>query len=67
MKLKIVVDFDLCEGNANCMKLAPALFQVDDKDMLTVLQETVSDDQKAAAQKAARACPKRAITLVETE
>ena len=65
MMLKIVVDFDLCEGNAYCVKAAPSVFKVDDKDMLDILTPTVPEDMRARVERAARACPKRAITIVE--
>lgn len=63
--IKIKVDYDLCEANAICQKSAPALFLVDDKDKLHVLQETVPADQLEAAKAAVRRCPRRALALVE--
>jgi ferredoxin len=66
MKLKIIVDFDLCEGNALCVKAAPTVFQVDETDMLQILQETVPEDLRVAVETAERKCPKGAITIVSS-
>ena len=65
MKLKIVVDFDLCEGNALCVKAAPTVFSVDENDMLQILQDTVPEALRVAVETAERKCPKGAITIVE--
>ena len=35
--MKIEVDWDLCQGHANCMGDAPEVFRVDDDGKLTVL------------------------------
>jgi ferredoxin len=61
--MKVVVDYDLCEANALCMKAAPEIFRVEEDDTLTVLSETVGSDLEAKAQEAARLCPPQAITL----
>ena len=37
--VKIVMDWDRCEGNAMCVRAAPEVFKVDDKDMLQILVE----------------------------
>jgi ferredoxin len=36
---RIVVDYELCEANAVCMKVAPEVFRVDEEDKLHVLVE----------------------------
>ena len=63
--MKIVVDFDRCEANAICMKVAPELFKVDENDMLDVLNEHPTADQLPNAREAVRRCPKQALALVE--
>ena len=63
--MKVVVDYDLCEANALCMKAAPEIFRVEDDDTLTVILDVVPGDQKEKAQEAARLCPRQAITLEE--
>lgn len=64
--MKVKVDFDLCESNALCEALAPAVFELDDDDMLVVKQEDVGADQVAAVRRAAAACPRAAIALEES-
>jgi ferredoxin len=61
--MKVVVDYDLCEANAICMKHAAEIFRVEEDDTLTVLMEEVPDDLKAKAQEAERLCPRQAIKL----
>ncbi|MFI5297025.1 MAG: ferredoxin [Polyangiales bacterium] len=63
--MKVVVDWDLCEGNAYCVKAAPAVFRVDEKDMLQILLESPPEEQRARVERAVRTCPKRAIKIVE--
>ena len=61
--MRVVVNFDLCESNAQCMYAAPAVFEVRDDDLLYVLNEHPSEDQRAAVEAAVRACPKQAISI----
>ena len=50
--MKVVVDYDLCEANALCMKAAPEIFRVEDDDTLTVLIDAVPGDLKEKAYEA---------------
>jgi ferredoxin len=61
--MRIEIDWALCDGNGNCVAEAPEVFDFNDDDTLKVLDETPGDDQRAAVEGAAAACPKRAITL----
>ena len=61
--MKVVVDYDLCEANALCMKSAPEVFRVEEDDTLTVLMEEVPGDLEEKVREAARLCPRQAITL----
>jgi sterol 14-demethylase len=60
---KVEVDYDLCQGHANCMAEASEVFQVDDKGILTVLQETPDNALLKKAQAAAKYCPTGAIKI----
>lgn len=62
---KIKVDFGLCESNAMCEALAPSHFLVDDDDYLQVLDEFVSDADRAGVEQAVASCPKSALSLVD--
>lgn len=63
--MKIVVDRDLCEANAVCMRMAPEVFRVDEKDELHVLVERPGPELEAKVNNAVRGCPRGAIKLVE--
>ena len=64
--MRIVVDFDVCEANALCMGIVPEVFEVDDDDYLNVLTTEPPEHLHDAVRQAALACPKRAITVVES-
>jgi ferredoxin len=63
--MKIIVDFDLCKGHANCMGEAPEVFQVDDKGYLTILNEEPPEELRERVELAVRYCPTGAISLQE--
>ena len=63
--MKIKVDFDECESNALCEALAPQNFRLDDDDYLQILDENVTDENRAAVEQAVAACPKSAISIIE--
>ncbi len=61
--MKVVVDYDLCEANAVCMRHAPEVFRVEEDDTLTVLEEEVPEALQDKAREAERLCPRQAIKL----
>jgi ferredoxin len=63
--MRIVVDYDLCEANAVCVKTAPDMFRVDESDKMHLIVAEPSGDQIEKAKAAVRRCPRRALTLVE--
>jgi ferredoxin len=65
MTKKIVVDWGLCESNGVCMGIIPEVFQLEDDDTLTVLQEDVTPENEAQVRDAVRQCPRQAISIVE--
>jgi ferredoxin len=65
MTKKIEVDWDLCESNGVCMGIIPEVFQLEDDDTLTVLQEDVTPENEAQVRDAVRQCPRQAISIVE--
>ena len=62
---KIVIDWNLCEANAVCVRWAPEVFKVDDKDFLHVLQEYPPEELMEKVSTAVKRCPKRAISVVD--
>ncbi len=63
--MKIVVDYDLCEGNAMCMKLCPEVFEVRDDDRAHLLIERPAEDLRAKVEAAVRRCPRQALSLAD--
>ena len=65
--MRVAVDRDLCESNGVCEGLAPDVFQIDDDDYLQILDDRVTDENRARIDQAIAACPKAALSLVEDE
>jgi ferredoxin len=68
--MKVVADWDLCEANAVCARLAPQVFSVytddDDEDVLAIAADgEVPPEQEAGVRAAVDRCPKMALTLNE--
>ncbi len=63
--MKILVDRDLCEGNARCVKIAPAVFRTDDDDRLVLLAEHPPPETHDAVRMAVKRCPRQALSVVE--
>jgi ferredoxin len=63
--MKIVVNFDLCEGNALCMGIAPEFFEVRDDDQMYVLDDSPPESARPQILESVRACPRQAISIVE--
>lgn len=61
--MKIVVNFDNCESHAECMKVAPEVFEVRDDGFLYILDEEPGEALHDKVRAAARACPEGAISL----
>lgn len=61
--MKVVVNFDVCMSNAQCMLVAPEVFEVREDGMLYVLQEEPPDTLREKVEDAARLCPTQAITI----
>jgi len=61
--MRVVIDPDLCEGNAECMKIAPEVFVVGDDDRARLLVERPPDALRARVEIAVRRCPRQALAL----
>jgi ferredoxin len=62
---KVEVDFGLCESNGVCMGIIPEVFQLEDDDTLTILQDEVTPENEAQVRDAVRQCPRQAISIIE--
>ncbi|HMV66036.1 MAG TPA: ferredoxin [Myxococcota bacterium] len=65
--MRVVVDWDLCQGHAMCQEEAPEVFQVGKDGQLTVLQERPPESLRAKVEAACTYCPCRALSLVEDD
>lgn len=63
VRMKIVIDYDLCEANAICMGIEPSVFEVRDDDNLYILQEEPPEELRPKMEEAVRRCPKQAISI----
>ena len=61
--MKVIADYDLCESNGLCEGFAPETFELDDDDNLNILDDEVTDANRATVQQAVAACPKAALSL----
>ena len=63
--MRVVVDHNLCEGNARCNEIAPEVFELRDDDRSYVLVEKPPPALRAKIELAASRCPRQAIRLIE--
>jgi len=61
--MKVIVDFDKCTGLGICESLAPNHFEVNDEGDLVLLDEDVTDGQRAEVEEAISGCPTEALRL----
>jgi len=63
--MKVVVDQKKCSGHARCAAVAPEFYELDSDGYIAFGEKQVPAGLEAVAQRGARACPERAITVVE--
>lgn len=61
--MRVVVDFDLCQGHGECEGEAPEVFELDDDGKLKILQENPSEELRDQVERARKYCPTMAITI----
>ena len=62
--MRVVVDYQRCEGNAVCMSAAPKVFKITPADdQVHLLQERPSETLREDVEEAARLCPRAAISI----
>ncbi|KUI04230.1 ferredoxin [Mycolicibacterium acapulense] len=59
--MRVEVDRDRCEGNAVCVGIAPALFDLDEDDYAVVKLDPVPADQEDLAEQSIAECPRAAL------
>ena len=63
--MKVIVNSDLCEANAVCVRCCPEAFQLDEEDTLTVLLDPIPENLRTGVERAVRGCPRQALALHE--
>jgi ferredoxin len=62
--MKVVADWDLCESNGFCERVAPEVFHVNDKDELDIANDgEFPPELEDKVREAVRVCPKAALSL----
>lgn len=61
--MKIVADYDKCEGLGMCQSMAHEYFELDDDDNMHILDENPPEEDRAKVHAAVEACPVTALTL----
>ena len=61
--MRIVINREACDGNGLCVAQAPQLLTMADDDELILLEPEFGEDQLDNARRAARVCPKAALSI----
>jgi ferredoxin len=61
--MKVLIDWGLCQGHANCTGDAPEVFEIDDDGNLKVLLEEPPEALRPKLELAVRYCPTGAIRI----
>ena len=64
--MKILVNRELCEGNARCVAVAPEVFRLDDEvDTVQLLVERPDAALREKVETAMSLCPRQALSLID--
>ncbi len=61
--MRVVVDFDRCQGFAICMSNCSEVFEIDDEGVLCLVTDRPPDSLRLRVDEAARQCPTQAISI----
>ena len=54
--MKVIVNSDLCEANAVCVRSCPEAFRLEEDDTLTILLDPVPENLRSGVERAVRGC-----------
>ena len=63
--MKVVADYDLCQGHAECTVEAPEVFALGDNDQVTILDASPPPLLAEKVHAAVRFCPTHALSIEE--
>lgn len=63
--MKIVVDWNRCQGIGICESIMPDVFEVDQDGQMVLHTDNVMDGEESAAADAVASCPSEALSLEE--
>jgi ferredoxin len=63
MGMRILVDWQRCDGNGICVTESPETFQMTDDDELILLAEQPDEALRPKLAAAVASCPKRALAI----
>ena len=63
--MRVKVDTALCSGHARCAAVAPRVYVLNDDGYNDTPETVIPAELEDEARRGARACPERAITLVD--
>jgi ferredoxin len=62
--MKVIVDYDSCDGYGECVKACPDVFELEDTDdQVRLLQEEPDESLREQVNRAVSSCPKAAIRV----
>jgi ferredoxin len=65
--MRVIVDYERCQSNANCLDECPEVFALDAEDLPVVLCEHPAEDLRDKVEFAATCCPRSAITVLSDD
>jgi ferredoxin len=63
--MRVVVDRSRCESHGLCAATAPGVFDLDDNDDLTILDEHPAEGEWPTVRSAVASCPTQALSFVD--
>jgi ferredoxin len=63
--MRVVADFGLCQGHAECTVEAPQVFALSESGQVSILVETPTAEVLDAVRQAVRYCPTHALRIEE--
>lgn len=64
--MKVIVDAIACDGYVKCLRIAPTLFRMNDRNVaVPIVEGELTPEQLKLAEMAAKMCPSKAIQLTD--